>query len=191
MRDRSRSFGQRQLPEGRKGVLVPCAGVLMVIAAALILLHASEQQRRQTRDHPAVAISRPVVLAPTPATTTPVAPTTTTKSTGPKKHNTRAATTRKRIAKQDPQDHRGTAAAKRAAQALAAHRALQHVPYRDGDVTIRLTGALRDGKAVLTVTAPTLKDARAGYRRFLARYHDAGRAYRPRFVASGEAGRRG
>lgn len=190
MRDTARSRGQRQLPEGRKGVFTACAGVLVVIAAALILLHAGDQTHHS--HHPAPATrSRPTVLAPAPATTTPVTPTTTTTSTSAATHEKRSTTTRKRIADQDPQDHRGTQAAKRAAQALASHRALQHVPYRRGQVTIRLTGALKDGKAVLTITAPTVAEAKAGYRRFLARYHDRGRAYRLRFLASRKVSRRG
>ena len=186
MRERSRSWTQRQLPEGRKGVFAVCAGVLLVIAAALILLHASGQDHQGASSH-RVAPSRAVVLAPSAAATTPVTPTAPAAS----KHKKRSSATRKRIAAQDPQDHRGTKAAKRAARALASHRALQHVPYRHGAVTIRLTGALKNGKAVLTVTAPTLREARAGYRRFLKRYHDAGRAYRPRFVARKKAARRG
>ena len=188
MRDTTRSWSQRPLPEGRKGIFTVCAGLLLVIAAALILLHAADQHHRRADRHPA-AVSRPVVLAPSPATTTPVTPTTTTTSASKRKK--RSGTTRKRIAAQDPQDHPGTVAAKHAAQALAGHRALQHVPYRDGAVRITLTGALRDGKAILTVTAPTLHDAKLAYRRFLARYHDAGRAYRPRFVARRKARRHG
>lgn len=193
MRERSRSWTQRQFPEGRKGIFTACAGVLLVIAAALILLHASDQHGH-THHQPAVQ-SRPLVLAPSRATTTPETTTTSTTTAKAKakaaKHRKRSSATRRRIAAQDPQDHHGTAAAKRAARALANHRALQHVPYRHGAVTIRLTGALRDGKAVLTITAPTLREARAGYRRFLARYRDAGRAYHPRFVARRKAGRRG
>lgn len=190
MRERSRSWTQRQLPEGRKGIFTICVGLLLVIAAALILLHASDQHHHGASSH-RVAPSRPVVLAPSPATTTPVTPATTTTPAASKHKKRSSATTRKRIAKQDPQDHRGTAAAKRAARALATHRALQHVPYRHGAVTIRLTGALKDGKAILTVTAPTPMEARAGYRRFLARYHDTGHAYQPRYIASRKASRRG
>ena len=43
--------------------------------------------------------------------------------------------------RQDPQDVRGSAAARRAARALRSHRALQHVPYRGGEVRIALVGA--------------------------------------------------
>jgi hypothetical protein len=162
-----------------------------VIAAALILLHAHDQHH-QVHRHAPVAVSRPVVLAPAPAATIPQLQTTTTTSTSaPTKGKKRSGATRTQIAAQDPQDPPGTAAAKRSAQVLASHRALQHVPYHHGAVTIRLTGVLKDGKAILTVTAPTLADAKAGYRRFLARYRDTGRAYQPRFVASRKAIRRG
>lgn len=152
----------------------------MVIAAALILIGGGQHHHGDHR----VAVSRPVVLAPSAAITTPTVPATTVTSTTAAKSEKQANTARKRVAREDPQDQPGTKAAKRAARALKAHRALQHVPYRRGGVTIRLTGALTDGKAVLTVTAVTLHQARVGYRRFLARYHDSGRAYRPRFIAS-------
>jgi hypothetical protein len=82
--------------------------------------------------------------------------------------------------RQDPQDEKGSAAAKRAARALNSHRALQHVPYRRGELSIELVG-VRGGRAALRVSAPTLAEARGGWRRFLRRYGDAGRAYAPRF----------
>lgn len=78
--------------------------------------------------------------------------------------------------RQDPQDIAGSAAARRAARALRSHRALQHVPYRDGEVTVNLVGA-RGHRAVLRISAPTVRKARRGWRRFLRRYRDSGRAY--------------
>lgn len=78
--------------------------------------------------------------------------------------------------RQDPQDVPGSTAARRAARALASHRALQHVPYRSGGLTVELVGA-RGHRAVLRVTADTVLTARAGWRRFLRRYRDSGRSY--------------
>jgi hypothetical protein len=86
--------------------------------------------------------------------------------------------------RQDPQDEKGSAAGKRAAKALRSHRALQHVPYRHGYLSVRLVGA-RGGRAVLAVSAPTISAARRGWRGFLRRYRDGDRAYRPRFRADG------
>ena len=83
---------------------------------------------------------------------------------------------------QDPQDERGSAASPRAARALQSHRALQHVPYRDGGLTVALVGA-RGSQAVLRVSAPTVAAARRGWHRFLRRYRDSGRAYVPIFKA--------
>jgi hypothetical protein len=85
--------------------------------------------------------------------------------------------------RQDPQDARGSAAARRAARALRSHRALQHVPYRAGGVAVALVGA-RGGRAVLRVSASTVREARRGWHRFLRRYRDTGRSYLPVFKAS-------
>ena len=82
--------------------------------------------------------------------------------------------------RQDPQDQKGSPAARRAARALASHRALQHVPYRSRGLTVELVGA-RGRRAVLRVSADTVQAARAGWRRFLRRYGDSGRAYIPIF----------
>jgi hypothetical protein len=81
---------------------------------------------------------------------------------------------------QDPQDRRGSAARRRATAELGSHRALQHVPYRHGGLSIVLAGA-QGSRAVLRVTAPTSVAARTGWRDFLRRFHDRGSAYLPRF----------
>ena len=85
---------------------------------------------------------------------------------------------------QDPQDRSGSAARERARQELANHRALQHVPFHDGQLRIDLVGA-RGARAVLAVSAPTRRQARRGYRDFLRRFSDDGRAYRFRYLARG------
>lgn len=90
------------------------------------------------------------------------------------------------IARQDPQDRPGSPAAGRARRELATHRALQHVPWRDGGVAIDLVGA-SGGQAVLMVKAPSISAARRGYRVFLRRFRDDGHSYLPRF-ATGRAG---
>jgi hypothetical protein len=88
---------------------------------------------------------------------------------------------------QDPQDKKGSPAASSAAKALRSHRALQHVPYRRGRLTVRLAGA-RGTRAVLAVSAPTISAARRGWRGFLRRYRDSGRSYIPRFSRIGAGG---
>lgn len=92
--------------------------------------------------------------------------------------------------RQDPQDEKGSPAATRAAKALRSHRALQHVPYREGPFTVRLVGVAR-GRAVLAIDAPTISAARRGWRRFLQRYGDSGRSYVPRFAGSGSGAAHG
>jgi hypothetical protein len=88
--------------------------------------------------------------------------------------------------RQDPQDEKGSPAASRAAKAMRLHRALQHVPYRSGRLSVRLVGA-RGGRAVLAISAPTIPAARRGWRRFLRRYRDGGHVYLPRFEAAAKA----
>lgn len=98
-----------------------------------------------------------------------------------------------RVAGQDRQDRPGTESHRRALRESARHRALQHVPYRQGGVTITLVGA-RGARAILSVDAPTVALARRGYRRFLNRFGDPGVAYLPRFAAlpgTPATGRRG
>lgn len=86
--------------------------------------------------------------------------------------------------RQDPQDRPGSAAHRRALQEIADHRALQHVPYRAEGVAIDIVGA-HGNRAVLAVRATTLAAARRGWRAFLHRYRDDGRAYLPRFRTGG------
>jgi hypothetical protein len=90
---------------------------------------------------------------------------------------------------QDPQDVKGSIAARQAVRDLRSHRALQHVPCRRGELAITLVGA-RGDRAVLRVSAPNLSSARHGWRAFLRRYHDRGEAYIARFVAPDEGRRR-
>jgi hypothetical protein len=87
------------------------------------------------------------------------------------------------VSRQDAQDRAGTRTHRRASREVAEHRALQHVPYRAGGVSIELVGAER-GRAVLLVKAPTVAAARRGWGRFLRRFDDPGRAYLPRFEGS-------
>lgn len=91
---------------------------------------------------------------------------------------------RAQLPKQDPQDRPGSSAARRAARALRERRALQHVPYSLGAVSVVLVGADR-GRAVLRVSAPTPAAARRGWRTFLNRYEDRGSAYIPVFATRG------
>jgi hypothetical protein len=86
--------------------------------------------------------------------------------------------------RQDPQDEAGSAAARSAARELSSHRALQHVPYRRGALSIEIVGAER-GHAVLRVSAPSIAAAREGWRQFLRRYRDRGDAYRVHFATTG------
>lgn len=152
--------------------LDPLAARAVVVLAAVIFLGFAVAFALgvSERDHPATSReettrSQRVVAAPVEE----IAP-------KPKRRSPRR--------RQDPQDERASAAGRRAARALRSHRALQHVPYRDGEVTVALAGAL-GSRAVLRVSAPTVGAARRGWRRFLRRYRDPGRTYAPVFDAKG------
>jgi hypothetical protein len=93
-----------------------------------------------------------------------------------------------RVAGQDRQDRPGTEAHRRARRESVRHRALQHVPWRWGGVSVELVGA-KDGKAVLVIEGPSIAAARREWSRFLHRYRDDGRSYLPRFRA-GRGGER-
>lgn len=162
MADRLRALLDRPLdPSAARAVLVFASAILLGVAG-LFVLAASQSD-------PAIGPERPSPAASAPRPAAPIE----VGGDDPPAH-----------LRQDPQDIAGSAAARRAARALRSHRALQHVPYRDGEVRIALVGA-RGSQAVLRVAAPTGAAARHGWRRFLARYRDSGRAYVPVFAATG------
>jgi hypothetical protein len=169
MIDRLRLLLDRPLDPSAARAIVVLAGAILLGLAALFALAASEPDRPAPREpRRAAAPPSPSVVAEGERGSEPAG------STAPAR-------------RQDPQDERGSAAARRAARALRSHRALQHVPHRDGEATIVLAGA-RGSRAVLRVSAPTLREARRAWRRFLRRYGDSGRAYLPVFAAGGSRG---
>ncbi len=153
-------------PLAARGVLVLAAAALLGFMV-LFVLGASESNR------PAAAGPLPEAVPPRPgrsfrALQVKAAPSEPSAS---------------RLPRQDPQDEKGSPAASRATKALRSHRALQHVPYRRGGLSIRLVGA-RGGRAVLVVDAPTISAARSGWRRFLRHCRDSGHSYIPHFTGS-------
>jgi hypothetical protein len=171
MVDRLRALLDRSLdPSAARAILLLASAILLGVAA-LFVLAGGESHR------PTLQEARPAAAFPS----VPVAPVEEVNEAVEHHSPTR---------RQDPQDEEGSAAARRAARALRSHRALQHVPYRDGEVTVALIGA-RGRRAVLRVSAPTVPEARRGWRRFLWRYRDSGRAYVPVFKAASSARPRG
>lgn len=169
MIDRLRFLLDRPLdPLAARAVVVSATAILLGFAA-LFVLGTSEPGRPATSG-PRAAQPQPIrSFGAVQTETAPVAP---------------LASRRRR---QDPQDEKRSAAGRRAAKILRSHRALQHVPYRHGRLTVHLVGA-RGDQAVLTVRAPTLLAARRGWRQFLRHYRDNGRAYVPRFKGKGGRG---
>jgi hypothetical protein len=163
--ERFRVFLDRPLDPSAGRAMLALAAAILLGLAALFVLDAGESENRAATDTGAAA---PAAFQPAsaPPAVRPVAP----KRRDGGRH----------VHRQDPQDQRGSVAAKRAAHALSFHRALQHVPYSDGELTIRLIGARR-GRAVLRVSAPTTSAARRGWRQFLHRYWDPGDFYAPVF----------
>ncbi|HXS34324.1 MAG TPA: hypothetical protein VN758_11190 [Solirubrobacterales bacterium] len=168
MVDRLRALLEEPLdPRVGRAIVVLASAILLGLAALFILAARQSETSTRAEEPPAprsASGSATADLAPAPTPEPPVTP-----------------------RRQDPQDQEGSAAARRAARALASHRALQHVPYLGDELEVELVGA-RGHKAVLRVTADTVQAARAGWRRFLRRYLDSGRAYLPIF--RGELGER-
>lgn len=169
MADRLRAFLDRPLDPSAARAIVAFASAILLGLAALFVLAGSEDKR------PIPQESRPAAVSPS----APVAPA----------EEVEAPEHRPSARPQDPQDVEGSAAARRAGRALRSHRALQHVPYRRGELAITLVGA-REHRAVLRVSAPNLPAARRGWRAFLRRHHDRGEVYIARFVAPDEGRRR-
>lgn len=166
MVDRLRALLEEPLdPRAGRAVLVFASAILLGLAALFVLA-----AREPDPATPPKTSSAPLSLPAAPPAET---------------YETEATETHPPLHGQDPQDQKGSPAARRAARALRSHRALQHVPYRSGELTIELVGA-RGHRAVLRVSAGTVGAARRGWRRFLRRYRDSGRAYLPLFD-SGES----
>lgn len=162
MIDRLRALLDRPLdPSAARAILVFASAILVGFAALFVLASGEPEQPTSPRPRSAAA--------PSPHPATPIQAVDASSPEG------QAAPRR-----QDPQDVEGSIAARPADRALRSHRALQHVPYRDGELTIDLVGA-RGGRAILRVSAFTVSAARRGWRRFLRRYRDSGRAYLPLF----------
>lgn len=174
MIDRLRFLLDRPLdPLAARAVVVFATAILLGFAA-LFVLGASETGGPVKAGQPAVTRSASGLSSRAPEIEAPSS----------------ASSSAPRPQQQDPQDQQGSPAAGRAAKSMRSHRALQHVPYRSGLLTVRLVGAHGD-KAVVAVSAPTIAAARRGWRRFLRRYRDDGGAYLPRFKAGPRPARGG
>jgi len=153
-------------PRAGRAMLALAAAILLGFAILFVLGAGGSERTRASRESAPVGAGRPLGHLPPP----PVA------------GDVYRAKREKHVRRQDPQDERGSPAAGRAARALRSRRVLQQVPYRTAALTVLLIGA-RGGRAVLRVSAATVRAARKGWRRFLRRYDDVGRAYLPIFKA--------
>ena len=168
MLERFRLFLERPLdPSAGRAILALAAAILLGLALLFVLAGRGSGRRA---DPSATAVAHRV---PAPAP----------KPSPARRPATGQLARQHSVPRQDPQDRRG-AAAERASEELHTHRALQHVPYRHGRLRIELVGA-RGGRALLRVSAPTVAAAHRGWRAFLRRYRDSGRAYLPIFKARG------
>lgn len=162
MVDRLRALLEEPLDPRAGRAVVALASAILLGLAALFVLAAREPDTSTRAETQSVAPTSPAAPAadfePPPV-----------EGSRPPRH-----------LRQDPQDEKGSPAGRRAARALASHRALQHVPYGRGSLRVELVGA-RGHRAVLRVSADTARAAREGWRRFLRRYRDSGRAYVPVF----------
>lgn len=166
MVDRLRALLDRPLDPGAARAILVLSSAILIGLAALFALAASEPGQSTSHEVRPAAASPSVPIEGVEG---------------------EAAEDRPPTPRQDPQDREGSTAARRVAQAMRSHRALQHVPYRDDEVTVALVGA-RGSRAVLRVSASTVSAARRGWTRFLSRYRDSGRAYVPIFRVIGGRG---
>jgi hypothetical protein len=171
MIDRLRALLDRPLDPSAARAILAFASATLIGFAALFVLAASQPDQPTSPGHRSAAASPP----------SPVVSTQAVEGNPAEDH---AAPRR-----QDPQDVENSAAAKRAARALRSHRALQHLPYRQGVLRVKIVGA-RGRRAVLRVSAPTIGEARRGWRRFLRRFRDSGSAYIPRFAVGAKGAAR-
>ena len=172
MVDRLRALLEEPLDPGAGRAVLVLASAILLGFAALFILAAREPDPATSPAQPETSSAASPLLGARTAETNEPEPT----EAHPPLHG------------QDPQDQKGSPAARRAARALRSHRALQQVPYRSGELTIELVGA-RGHRAVLRVSAETSRAARRGWRRFLRRYRDSGRAYLPVFKSKGSEAR--
>jgi hypothetical protein len=170
MVDRLRALLDRPIDPSAARAILALATAILVGLATLFVLAARQPDRPTSPPRPASAFSS-LNTAPIEAV------------------EDSSAKGQEAAHRQDPQDIEGSAAARRAARALRSHRALQHVPYRRGELAITLAGA-RGDRAVLRVSAANPPAARRGWRDFLRRYHDGGEAYIARFIVRSEGRRR-
>jgi hypothetical protein len=172
MVDRLRALLEEPLdPRAGRAVLVLASAILLGLAALFVLTAREPDVAGPRGQAQAASVAPPPVPSVPPAGGVEGEP----------------LESRPPLRRQDPQDEEGSAAARRAARALRSHRALQHVPYRSDGLTVELIGA-RGHRAVLRVSAETVRSARQGWHRFLGRYRDSGRTYTPIF--RGELGER-
>lgn len=167
MADRLRALLDRPLDPSATWAILAFASAILVGFAALLVLAVGQP------DQPTSSSGNPSAVASSPGPAAAIQQVEDNSAEG------QAAPRR-----QDPQDVEGSAAARRAARALSSHRAIQHLPYRHGELAITLAGAKGD-RALLRVSAPNLRAARRGWRAFLHGFHDRGKAYIARFVLRG------
>ena len=175
MIDRLRFLLDRPLdPQAARAVVVLATAILLGFGAVFVL-GASRVQPSAAAVPPAVGAStaprRSVERRPGRALLDP-----------------RRPARRRHRRRQDPQDEQGSTAAARAARALRSHRALQHVPYRQGGLGVRLVGA-QGGRAVLAVSAPSICRRPPRLAAVPAALPRLRRSYVPRFSAAGGSAR--
>jgi len=165
----------------RRQAFIAAAVLLVLVAFGLVAL-------RPTGSHRAARTPATTAAAPTAATqsttTPPLAPTPSAPSNAsPSPAPTPAPKpSRAQVNRTQDAQNRDPRFRARLRRDLRERPAFQHLPYHADGVGIELAGTTRDGRLVLSVTyRGRLADARRVYRRFLARYHDPGRAYQPTY----------
>jgi hypothetical protein len=114
MVDRLRILLDRPLDPSAARAILALASAILLGLAALFVLAGGEPDRPTSQEARPAATSHSLPAVPV------------------EEVEGEASEPRPPTRRQDPQDEKGSAAARRAAHALRSHRALQHVPYREG-----------------------------------------------------------
>jgi len=165
----------------RRQAFAAAAVVLVLVAFGLVALRPAGSHRA-TRTPATTAVAP---TATTQSTTTPPpapTPSAPTNASLPPAPTPAPKPSRAQVNRTQDAQNRDPRFRARLRRDLRERPAFQHLPYHANGVSIDLAGTTSDGRLLLSVTyRGRLADARRAYRRFLARYHDPGRAYHPTY----------
>ncbi len=181
---RGRLIDRRWTSDRERRQAFAAAAVMLTLAAVGLVALRPASPRRAVHP-PATTTVAPTATTPSTTSTPPgpTAPSVPSKTSPPPAPTPPAPQpSRAQVNRTQDSQNRDPRFRARLRRDLRERPAFQHLPYHADGVSIDLAGTTSNGRLVLSVTyRGRLADARRAYRRFLARYHDAGRAYQPTY----------